>query len=146
MTVAATITGKRRVPTNGPRGRSLVGDKRQARSKITNGSALLPNVDGRSTWVRRCRDIIALHLSDMGGESNTSSAERSIIRRAAVLTTELEVLEQRFAAVGSATAVDLDLYIRASGNLRRMLESVGLQRRAKDITPRLSDILREAPQ
>ena len=116
------------------------------RSRVTNGSALLPGVDGRSAWIRRCKDVIAEHLTDMGGSDNTSAAERSIVRRAAVLTTELEMLEARFAQAGEATAVDLDLYIRASGNLRRMLESVGLQRRAKDITPRLSDILREAPQ
>jgi hypothetical protein len=35
-----------------------------------------------ATWVRRCRDIIAAHLSDMGGADNTSAAERSLIRRA----------------------------------------------------------------
>jgi hypothetical protein len=135
MTVVE-ITGKRN------RGRSLVGDPRQARSKVTNGSALLPGVDGRGTWVRRCRDVIALHLADMGGESNTSAAERSLIRRAAVLTTELEMLEQKFASVGMANQVDLDLYIRASGNLRRMLEAIGLQRRQKNVTPTLSEYLR----
>jgi hypothetical protein len=145
MTTTATIIGKRRVPTNGPRGRSLVGDKRQARSKVTNGSALLPgNIDGRSTWVRRCRDVIALHLSDLGGESNCSFAERSIIRRIACLTVELEAMESRFAAVGQASSVDLDLYQRTAGNLRRLLEAIGLQRRMIDRTPRLSDILREA--
>jgi len=40
----------------------------------------------RSPWVRRCKDVIAAHLSDLGGADNTSAAERSIIRRAAVLT------------------------------------------------------------
>jgi len=105
------------------------------RSRITNGSALLPNTDGRSAWVRRCKDVIAEHLADMGGSDNTSAAERSIVRRAAVLTTELEMLEARFAQAGEATAADLDLYIRASGNLRRLLEAVGLHRRARDVTP-----------
>jgi len=71
----------------------------------------------------------------MSGEDNTSAAERSIVRRAAVLTVELERLEARFASAGEATAVDLDLYIRASGNLRRLLEAVGLHRRARDVTP-----------
>jgi hypothetical protein len=50
---------------------------RKGRSKITNGSSLLPGVDGRSPWVRRAKDIIASHLSDLGGEENTSAAERS---------------------------------------------------------------------
>jgi hypothetical protein len=105
------------------------------RSRITNGTALLPNVDGRSAWVRRCKDVIAEHLADMGGSDNTSAAERSIVRRAAVLTTELEQLEAKFAAAGQATADDLDLYQRTAGNLRRLLEAVGLHRRARDVTP-----------
>jgi hypothetical protein len=113
------------------------------RSRVTNGSALLPNTDGRSVWVRRCKDIIAEQLADMSGEDNTSAAERSIVRRAAVLTVELEMLEARFATAGQATATDLDLYIRASGNLRRLLEAVGLQRRAKDVGPTLGELLRQ---
>jgi hypothetical protein len=47
---------------------------------------LLPGIDGRSAWVRRAKDIIALHLSDLGGFDNTSAAERSIVRRASTLT------------------------------------------------------------
>ena len=49
------------------------------RSRITNGSALLPGVDGRSAWVRRARDLIREHLADLGGFDNVSAAERSII-------------------------------------------------------------------
>src|SRR5207245_10919242 len=82
----------------------------QQRSRITNGSALLPGVDGRSPWVRRCKDVIAAHLSDLGGVDNCSAAERSIIRRASVLTVEFEQLEARFATAGEASADDLDLY------------------------------------
>ena len=82
--------------------------------------------------------MIAAHLSDLGGPDNTSAAERSIIRRAGVLTAELENLETRFATAGSATADDLDLYLRASNNLRRLLEAVGLQRRPRNVTPSLS--------
>jgi hypothetical protein len=113
------------------------------RSRVTNGSALLPNTDGRGAWVRRCKDIIAEQLADMSGEDNTSAAERSIVRRAAVLTVELEMLEARFATAGQATATDLDLYIRASGNLRRLLEAVGLQRRPRDVTLTLGQVLRK---
>ena len=74
---------------------------------------------------------------------NTSAAERSIIRRAAVLTTELERLEVKFALAGQASADEIDLYSRAASNLRRLLEAVGLQRRAKDVGPTLADIIRE---
>ena len=113
------------------------------RSRISNGNALLPGIDGRSAWVRRCKDIISDHLADLGGEDNTSVAERSLVRRAAVLTTELERLEAGFATAGEASLEQLDAYGRTAGNLRRLLESVGLQRRSRDVTPSLTDILRE---
>jgi hypothetical protein len=125
-----------------PSDRPLVGrQKDPQKSRITNGSALLAGVDGRSAWIRRCKDVIAAHLSDLGGEDNTSAAERSIIRRASVMTVELERLEARFAVAGKASERDLDLYIRAAGNLRRLLEAIGLRRRPRDVTPSLSDYL-----
>jgi hypothetical protein len=43
--------------------------KPTARSRVTNGRELLPGVDGRSLWVRRFRDVLALHVSDLGGEA-----------------------------------------------------------------------------
>ena len=79
--------------------------------------------------------------STQGGEDNTSAAERSIIRRASVLTVELERLEARFALAEQASPEDLDLYQRTAGNLRRLLEAVGLQRRARNLTPNLKDYL-----
>jgi hypothetical protein len=81
------------------------------------------------------KDIISQHLSDLGGEQNTSAAERSIIRRAAILTVELERLEAKFASAGEATATDFDPYQRGAGNLRRLLEAVGLQRRSRELNP-----------
>jgi hypothetical protein len=73
-----------------------------------------------------------------------SAAERSIVRRTAAITVELELLEKKFALSGKgASAKDLDLYIRASGGLRRLLEALGLKRIPRDITPTLSDIARD---
>jgi hypothetical protein len=106
---------------------------RKARSRVTNGKVLIAGVDQRSLWVRRCKDIIASHLSDLGGTENTSAAERSLIRRASVMSVELERLETKFAGAGEASDSDLDLYQRTAGNLRRLLEAVGLQRRAKQV-------------
>jgi hypothetical protein len=118
----------RRLPVDPP-------TKPAQRSRVTNGAALFPKgvVDGRSPWVRRCRDVFASHLSDLGGMDQASAAEQSIIRRAAVLTTELERLEVVFALAGEASAEQLDIYARIAANLRRLLESVGLQRRTKPV-------------
>ena len=90
--------------------------------------------------MRRAKDVIAAHLSDV---PDPSAAELSLIRRAATLTVELERLEATFALAGEADPATLDLYGRTAGNLRRLLEAVGLQRRSRDVTPSLSDILRE---
>ena len=94
----------------------------------------------RGPWARRLADVLWLHLNDIGG-ADASEAEKSICRRAAVLTVELERLEAKF-AVEEADKADLDLYQRTAGNLRRLLESIGLQRRARNVTPTLDDILR----
>jgi hypothetical protein len=52
-------------------------------------------------------------------------------------------LEARFAAAGEASASDLDLFVRGCGSLRRMLQTLGLQRRAKDVTGlSLGEVLR----
>ncbi len=120
--------------------------KPTARSAISNNSKLLPAADGRTVWARRLRDLIRLHISDLGGDEVTSEAERSIVRRASALTVELEHLESRFAQDGEASAADLDLYSRTAGNLRRLLESVGLKRRPRDITPALSSYLESKAQ
>ena len=114
------------------------------KSAISNGTRLLPGIDNRSVWVRRCKDIMAQLTSDRGGASECTAAEASVIRRAAVLSVELESLEVKFAKAGQASAPQLDLYGRTAGNLRRLLESLQSncfsQRRARDITP-LSDVL-----
>jgi hypothetical protein len=110
------------------------------RSRITNGKLLPGIVDERSAWVRRCKDVIASHLSDI---PDATAAERSIIRRASVLTVELERIEAKFATAGEANDYELDLYQRTANSLRRLLESVGLERRAKDIGPTLADYLQQ---
>jgi hypothetical protein len=117
---------------------------KSARSAISNGKRLLPGIDNRSPWVRRCRDIIADLTSDRGGVSELSAAEASLIRRAATLSVELEALEVRFATDGQANGNDLDLYARASGGLRRILETLGIHRRARSINAKsLDDVLAE---
>ena len=77
-------------------------------------------------------------------DTTASSAERSIVRRASVITTELERLELKFALAGKAADLDLDLYVRGAGHLRRLLEAVGLQRRSRDVTPTLKEYLAAA--
>jgi hypothetical protein len=39
--------------------------KLYGRSRVSNGRDLLPNIDGRSTYARRYRDVIGLHIADL---------------------------------------------------------------------------------
>lgn len=110
------------------------------RAQVTNGKTLLPGVDGRSIWARRFRDIVHLYASDQGGEDSLGEGRRSLIRRVACLQCELELLETRFALAGGAEAGDLDLYQRTAGNLRRLLDALGLDRVPRDVSS-LGDIL-----
>jgi hypothetical protein len=113
--------------------------KAKARSRITNGKDLLPDIDGRIRFVRRFRDLNALLLSDLGGSDQCSEAEKALIRRACCLAVECERLEMVFAQDGKASPSYLNLYIRACGTLRRILKTTGLARRAKDLTPTVAD-------
>jgi hypothetical protein len=108
--------------------------KSRQRSRIGNGSSILNGVDGRLIWPRRFKELFADHLSDT---PDASVAERSSLRRACTLEVELERMETMFALAGEASPEAIDLYARCAANLRRLLESVsvGLQRRARDVTP-----------
>jgi hypothetical protein len=63
------------------------------------------------------RDLMGLHLSNLGGENAVSEAERSIIRRVATMTVALERMEAGFAVAGEAQPDQLDLYQRTANSL-----------------------------
>jgi hypothetical protein len=67
----------------------------------------------------------------------------SIVRRAAVLSLELEIMEAKFEHEGEASLKQLDAYQRTANSLRRLLEAVGLHRRPKDITPHPLDYAKD---
>jgi hypothetical protein len=79
-----------------------------------------------------------LHADDLGGMSALSEAQVSLIRRAVTIEVELEKAESNLANGGDA---DLDAYSRSAGHLRRILESLGLKRVKRDVTPDLATYL-----
>jgi hypothetical protein len=104
--------------------------KPQAKARMSNRSTTVATADGRTIWVRRLRDLIEAHEADLGG--NLTQAQRSIVRRAATLSVELERKEAAFAKAGSIADSDLDSYQRSSNTLRRLLESLGIEPKLKD--------------
>jgi len=104
-------------------------------SRVTNGATLAAVADGRGAWARRLRDLIAEHTSDLGGAAQLSEARRQLVRRAATIEVALEQFDAKFAQAEEASIADLDAYQRAAGNLRRLLESIGLKRVAREVNP-----------
>jgi hypothetical protein len=109
------------------------------RSAITNGSKVIDGLDHRGAWARRLKDLIAAALSDLGGIDAASEAEKVLVRRAAMLALQCELMEQRFAKNqnGEAGAKQLETYQRCTNTLRRVLEALssGLARRPREINP-----------
>jgi hypothetical protein len=117
----------------------------KVRSALTNGSTVvLGDVDARSAWMRRLKDLIALHVSDLGGPDSVTEAELRLARKAAMLELQTEMMEKRWAEQneGEAGPKSLDQYIRAVGSLRRVLSTLGLERRQKNITPSVAEYVR----
>lgn len=89
-------------------------------------------VDGRSVLARRYRDYCVDLLSDLATDA-PSTAQVSLIRRAATLEMMAQTFEDRFAANGDT---DTEKYFALIGRQCTVLERLGLQRRAKDVTPK----------
>jgi hypothetical protein len=102
------------------------------RSAVTNGRRMFVEGDGNSAWSRRYRDLVAGHVSDMGGRDLLSEAQLSLIRRTSAIECELELMEGR---LSKGESVDLDLFTRSASHLRRILETLGIARHSRDITP-----------
>ncbi len=118
---------------------AVVDRKAHARSRVSNGRALfLDAVDGRSVFARRYRDILAQLVSDMGGDP--SEAQSLIARRAATLAVWCEQAE---ASMAAGTDLDIQEFTTATNALRRLLSDIGLERRAREIVPTLTEYLAE---
>jgi hypothetical protein len=111
---------------------------KRIRSAVTNNRRLFVDGDGNSAWSRRYRDLIVGHVSDLGGRDMLSEAQLSLIKRASTLELELEQAEGR---LSKGEQIDLDCYGRAASHLRRLLESLGLERKRRNVTPSLADYL-----
>jgi hypothetical protein len=102
------------------------------RSAVTNGRRLFVQGDGNSAWSRRYRDLVAGHVADLGGSDALSEAQLSLIRRASAIELELEQMEGR---LRMGEPVDLDVFTRSASHLRRIFETLGVERRPRDVTP-----------
>ena len=114
---------------------------RKLRSALSNGTTLFGgDVDLRGSWVRRFRDLLHGYHSDLGGEDYLSEGQRALVRRAAMIQLQLEMVETRWAETndGKASLLQLHRYQTSANRLRRLVETLDLHRgpKVRDITPR----------
>jgi hypothetical protein len=107
---------------------------RTAKAKLTT----LAELDGRTLAARNVREVISSIEADLGGPDNISTARRAIIENAAVLGAVVEDMGAKWI---SGEQIDLALFATLSNTRRRLLESVGLDRTARDVTPSVSEYL-----
>jgi hypothetical protein len=120
--------------------------KRRPRSAITSGRQLFVGGDPNSAWSRRYYDLCGHHIADISrglGRNTLSEAQLSLIRRAAAIECELERLD---ALLSLGEAVNLNEYGRATSHLRRLFEVLGVERKPRDLNPKLDDLLLEHQQ
>jgi hypothetical protein len=104
---------------------------KRPRSAVTSGRKVFVTGNSNSAWARRFYDLVAGHVSDLGGRSVLSGAQLALCKRAAGLECELEQMEGRMSL---SEEINLDSYGRAASHLRRILETLGLERKARDVT------------
>jgi hypothetical protein len=92
----------------------------------------LAALDSRTHAARRAHALVAGLESDLGGPDNVTVVERQLLQHAGVLGAVIEHQEAQWLA---GEEVDDTGLLAAVNCQRRLLEAIGLQRRAKDITP-----------
>jgi hypothetical protein len=115
---------------------------KRPRSAVTSGRKLFVEGDPNSAWSRRYHDLVVRHIGDLGGRDMLSEAQLSLIRRAAAIECELERLD---AMLSTGADVNLDAYGRAASHLRRLFETLGIERKAKPIETLAEYLAREHP-
>ncbi|MGB3445203.1 MAG: hypothetical protein WBA48_00715 [Xanthobacteraceae bacterium] len=101
----------------------------------------LSDIDARTAAYRRFKNLVAGYSVDLGGDLST--AQQAIIQRAVSLQLWCEDAEAGYAGTGD---LDIATFTTATNALRRLLADIGLERRARDVTPDLSMYLRNRSQ
>jgi hypothetical protein len=121
-----------------PKSTRLAVRKPEAKSRVSNGSDVLPNVDGRTMLARRYRDIAGALVADAGGVDSCSETKIQLIRRFSAAAVLAESLEARLA---NGEQIDIAEHALLSSTLVRIAQRIGMDRRAKTIVPTLSEYL-----
>ena len=121
-----------------PKSTNLAARKPEAKSRVSNGVDVLPNVDGRGLVARRYRDIAAAIAADQGGVDHISETRLQLIRRFAAAAVLAEAAEARLA---NGEHINIGEHALLSSTLVRIAQRIGIVRRSRNIVPDLRDYL-----
>jgi hypothetical protein len=103
----------------------------------------LDALDQRCAATQAARQLIGSLTISLGGDEALSAGEQQLIERAALLTAVIRDYEIRWL---SREPVPMSDYLAAVNTLRRVLVSLGLRKRVRDVTPSVAAYLREAAE
>jgi hypothetical protein len=112
--------------------------RKDQRSAVTNGKRLHVVSPGDTKWARRWRDVLAEIVSDLGGADLLSEGQKQLARRCATIAIACEKMEGEAA---QGCEIDLDAYGTLTDRLGRALQRLGLERKPRDVTPSLGELL-----
>jgi hypothetical protein len=92
----------------------------------------LDDLDCRTSAAKRARDLVNRLENDCGGPDQLSTGQREIIKRAALSGAVLEDIEVHWL---EGQKIDVGDYALLANSQRRLLATIGLERRARDVTP-----------
>ncbi len=107
-------------------------------NKQTRRLRVLPAIDGRGAVARKYRDLCLAIISDQGGPERMTEVRLQLVRRFAASSVLAEVLE---AAMANGEQIDIGQHALLTSSLVRLASRIGLDRKAKNVTPDLRDYL-----
>jgi hypothetical protein len=100
----------------------------------------ISDLDGRTGAAKRVRELVRAIESDLGGSDHLSATQRQLVQRAAVLSAIAEDFEVRWAL---GQEVDVGTHVTLINSLRRVYETIGLERVARDVGFTIDDLAAE---
>ena len=110
--------------------------KPQGATRMGTQGTILAGVDMRTHGGRRFKELCADLVDHLGDDP--TAPQLAIIRRAAALGVWCEQAE---ADQAQGKELDVAAYTTATNTLRRLMGDLGLERRARDVTPDLRDYI-----
>ena len=114
----------------------MIRPKPEGSTRMGTQGTILQGVDMRTSGGRRFKELCADLVDHLGDDP--TAPQLAIIRRAAALAVWCEQAE---ADQAQGKELDVATYTTATNTLRRLMADLGLERRARDVTPDLRDYI-----